>query len=60
MRSRRDVAIEKGDSDSMHNLALYYKNIKDSEMMKFYFLIAIEKGKMNEFIRFMVMDILNL
>lgn len=45
MKKYHIMAIEKGNSWAMHNLALYYKDIEqDYEQMKKYFLMAIGKG----------------
>jgi len=42
------TAIDKGNSDAMNNLGIYYKNIeKDYDMMKKYYMKAIDKGHMN-------------
>lgn len=38
------AAIEKGNSDAMHNLGLHYKSINNTEEMLKYYLMSIEKG----------------
>lgn len=38
------MAIDKGDSFAMFNLALYYESIDDRKNMKKYYLMAIDKG----------------
>ncbi len=39
------TAIDKGNSDAMNNLGLYYKHIeKDYDMMKKYYMMAVDKG----------------
>ena len=39
------MAINKGDSDAMYNLGLYYEYVeKDYEQMKKYYLMAIDKN----------------
>ena len=39
------MAIEKGNSNAMNNLAFYYEDIENNyDEMKKYYLMAIEKG----------------
>lgn len=38
------MAIEKGNSAAMHNLAIYYSEINDTNNMLKYYLMAIKNG----------------
>lgn len=41
------MAIDKGHTNSMYNLAIYYRDVeKDYDQMKKYYLMAIDKGNM--------------
>jgi hypothetical protein len=47
MKKYYSLAIEKGNSNAMFSLSLYYKKEKDNVNMKKYLLMAIEKGHTN-------------
>ena len=47
------MAIEKGNSEAMFNLGLYYQTIdKSYDLMKKYYLMAIERGINHAMINF--------